>query len=217
MASNRCEQACKALSLQTPFPMLTEQQRNRVFNIIIVTQCLGMLSTFLFQNGFYLNYFTKLGFSSATFALLTVLPSLIGGFLLIPFAFFSDRIGKLPMSLIGQVMLIVSLFLMLAAGWVESRDGLLAGSRVIAAVLYRGEPAGVKLVCITGSDYPEGDPRQVFRAPEGNVYVGEYLFTLLVTAVLKVTQSIGAFQSPCWVWCCWRISRAISPIPVFLN
>jgi len=64
--------------------MLDTVQCKRAFNAIILTQCLGMLITFLFQNDFYLNYFTKLGFSSATFALLASQPALISGFLLLP-------------------------------------------------------------------------------------------------------------------------------------
>ena len=74
--------------------MLDKQQGERVFNIIIVTQCLGMITAVLFQNGFYLNYFTKLGISSAAIAMLFALPPLFSVFLLLPFAFYSDRFGK---------------------------------------------------------------------------------------------------------------------------
>lgn len=50
--------------------MRTEEQRRRVFNIITVTQCLGMISGALFQNGFYLSYYSSLSIPSAAMMLL---------------------------------------------------------------------------------------------------------------------------------------------------
>ncbi len=170
--------------------MLTEQQRNRVFNIIIVTQCLGMLSTFLFHNG----YFTKLGFSSASFAMLSVLPSLIGGFLFLPFAFFSDRVGKLPMALIGQILLIGSLFLMLAAGW--GNPGMALWLVAISLLLFciGGSMQGASWFALLSPIIPKEIRGRFFGRLRVTFMLVNILFTLLITAVLKITQSMAAFQ-----------------------
>ncbi len=174
--------------------MLTEQHRNRVFNIIIVTQCLGLLSAFLFHNGFYLNYFTKLGFSSASFAMLSVLPSLIGGFLVLPFAFFSDRVGKLPMALMGQILLIGSLFMMLAAGW--GNPGTALWLVVLSLLLFciGGSLQGAGWFALLGPIIPKEIRGRFFGRLRVTFIMVNILFTLLITAVLKITQSMAAFQ-----------------------
>ena len=116
--------------------MLTDKQRKRAFNTIILTQCLGMLTAAFFQNGFYLNYFTKLGISSASIAFLFAMPALLGAVAMLPFAFLADRKGKLKLALVGQVMVISSLVLLMAAGWGDLRFAMcwVMGSMLIFSV-----------------------------------------------------------------------------------
>lgn len=174
--------------------MLTEEQRKRAFRTIIMTQCLGMLSAFLFHNGFYLNYFTKLGFSSASFAWLAVLPALCSVVLLLPFAFLSDRMGKLKLALIGQVMVISSLALMLAAGWARG-PGVMAvviGSLLLFCV--GGSLQGSSWFALLNPIVPAEMRGRFFGRLRVTFMSVNIVFTLAVAGILKWTQSMGAFQ-----------------------
>lgn len=174
--------------------MFTDQQRKRVFNTIIVTQCLGMLSAFLFHNGFYLNYFTKLGISSAAFAMLAAIPPFIGGFLYLPFAFFSDRMGKLRLSLAGQVLLVMSFVVMMMAGW---SVGALALPLVVGSQLLfcaGGSLQGSSWFALLGPIVPKDIRGRFFGRLRVTFMMINILFTLLITAVLKVSQSMAVFQ-----------------------
>jgi MFS family permease len=176
-------------------PMLDDQQRKRAFNIIILNQCLGMVSGSLFQNGFYLNYFTKLGISSAAFAMLAALPALLSMFLLIPFAFYSDRCGKKKLALVGQLLLIVNLVLMLTAGWWGSH---LAKRIIIAALLVScvgGSLQGASWFALLNPIIPKEIRGRFFGRLRVTFQSVSILFTLLITFVLRSSQTMAVFQS----------------------
>ncbi len=174
--------------------MLTDQQRARAFRTIIMTQCLGMLSAYLFQNGFYLNYFTKLGFSSASYASLSALPFLFSVLLLLPFAFLSDRLGKLKLALIGQVMVAASLAVMLSAGWMPA-DGAMPtviGSLLLFCV--GGSLQGSSWFALLNPIIPAETRGRFFGRLRVTFMSVNILFTLGVAGMLKLTQSLWAFQ-----------------------
>ncbi|MDZ8119342.1 MFS transporter [Pontiella agarivorans] len=172
--------------------MLTDEQRNRAFRIIITTQCLGMLSAFLFQNGFYLNYFTKLGFSSSSFASLSALPSLFSVFLLLPFAFLSDRLGKLKLALIGQVFMVLSLMMMLAAGWIHAGLAMVVGSLLLFCL--GGSLQGASWFALLNPIIPPSVRGRFFGRLRVTFMTVNILFTLAVAGMMKMTQSMWAFQ-----------------------
>ncbi|QBG48135.1 MFS transporter [Verrucomicrobia bacterium S94] len=173
--------------------MITDERRTRAFRIIITTQCLGMLSAFLFQNGFYLNYFTKLGFSSSSFASLSALPSLFSVFLLLPFAFLSDRMGKLKLALIGQVMTVLSLVMMLAAGWMRAGMVMVVGSLLLFCI--GGSLQGASWFALLNPIVPSSIRGRFFGRLRVTFMVVNILFTLAVAGMMKLTQAMWAFQS----------------------
>ncbi|MBT8046217.1 MAG: MFS transporter [Pontiella sp.] len=174
--------------------MLTEIERKRAINVIIITQCLGMVILALFQNGFYLNYFTKLGISSAAIAMLFALPPLLGTFALLPFAFYSDRFGKKRLALIGQLLLIVSLLILMGAGW--SIAGLALPLVVASLVLFS---IGFSLqvanwFALLNPIIPEEIRGRFFGRLRVSFQTVSILFTLLATRVLEGSPSMTAFQ-----------------------
>ncbi len=174
--------------------MLDDRQRKRAFNIIILNQCLGMLSGALFQNGFYLNYFSKLGISSAAIAMLFALPSLLSMFLLLPFAFYSDRFGKRKLALGGQLLLIASLLLIMAAGW-WGRP-LSMQFIVVSLLVYciGGSLQGASWFALLNPIIPKEIRGRFFGRLRVTFQSVSILYTILITRVLKVSQVMGVFQ-----------------------
>jgi len=175
--------------------MLTEEQRKRAFNIIIVTQCLGMIPVVLFQNGFYLNYFSKLEISSATIAMLFALPPLLGAFLLLPFAFYSDRFGKKKLALGGQSMLIASLLAMMAAGWGDLRMAMPLVILSLVVFSIGGSLQGAGWFALLNPIIPKKIRGRFFGRLRVTFQVVGILYTLVVTRTLAVSQSMLVFQS----------------------
>ena len=174
--------------------MLSDQQRKRAFNIIILNQCLGMLSSSLFLNGFYLNYFSKLGISSAAIAMLFALPSLLSMFLLLPFAFYSDRFGKKRLALGGQLLFITSLFMLMAAGWF---DRTLSMQLLVAALLVYcvgGSLQGASWFALLNPIIPKEIRGRFFGRLRVTFQSVSILFALLITKVLAASQSMAMFQ-----------------------
>lgn len=175
--------------------MFTEEQRTRAFRTIIITQCLGMLSAFLFHNGFYLNYFTKLGISSASFAWLAALPSLCSVLLLLPFAFLSDRLGKLKLALAGQIMVITSMAMMLGAGWCSGRLilAMVMGSLLLFCV--GGSLQGASWFALLNPIIPAEMRGRFFGRLRVTFISVNIVFTLAVAGIMKWTQSTWVFQA----------------------
>ena len=175
--------------------MLDEQQRNRVFNIIIITQCLGMVVPALFQNGFFLNYFTKLGISSAAIAMLFALSPLSSIFLLLPFAFYSDRFGKRQLALVGQILLVASLGLMMLAGWgFDTRTALLLVVMSLVVSSVGGSLQAAGWFALLNPIVPKEIRGRFFGRLRVSFQLAAILFTLLITRMLKVSEAMTTFQ-----------------------
>ncbi|VGO22764.1 MFS transporter [Pontiella sulfatireligans] len=174
--------------------MLTEEQRKRAFNAIIITQCLGMITAALFQNGFYLSYFTKLGLSSAGIAFLFALPPLLGAGLMLPFAFYADRMGKKKLALVGQALLIASLLIIMAAGMGATR---LALPLIVVSLLFfcvGGSLQGASWFALLGPIIPVKTRGRFFGRLRVTFTTVCILFTVLISRILKSSQSMTAFQ-----------------------
>lgn len=190
--------------------MLSDQQRKRVFNTIILTQCLGMLSASFFQNGFFLNYFTKLGLSSASVAFLFALPPLIGAFLMLPCAFLADRTGKLRLALIGQVMVVAGLFLTMAAGWFDLRWVLpiVAGSVLVFSI--GGTLQGASWFALLNPIIPKDIRGRFFGRLRVTFMTVAILFSLLITRLLGGSETMGIFQFIVGMVCVAHVGRYFS-------
>ena len=174
--------------------MLTEQQRKKVFNIIIMTQCLGMLYGVLFQNGFYLNYFSKLGISSASIALLFALPPFIGAVLMIPFALLSDRTGKKRPALLGQILIILSVVLMIATGWLDSGLAITAVSVSLFIFFVGNSLQSANWFALLSPVVPAEIRGRFFGRLRVTFMTVCILFTLLISNVLEINESVSVFQ-----------------------
>ncbi len=175
--------------------MLSKPQRERAFNIIIATQCLGMLTTFLFQNGFYLNYFTKLGFSSSAFALFAALPALVGGVLILPLAYYSDRFGKLRLALFGQLSLIGSLVVMMMAGWGAARFAAPLVATSLLVFCLGSSLQGASWFALLNPIIPAEIRGRFFGRLRVSFLTVNIVFATLVSFVMKHTRSMAAFQA----------------------
>jgi MFS family permease len=174
--------------------MLNELQRKRAFNAIILTQCLGMLTTNFFQNGFYLNYFTTLGVSSAAVARLFSVPPLLLAFLMIPFAFWADRAGKLKLALAGQVMIIGSQVMIMGAGWGGERLALPLLGLALLVYCVGGSLQGGSWFALLSPIIPREIRGRFFGRLRVTFMTVSILFTLMITQVLKFSDSMAAFQ-----------------------
>ena len=174
--------------------MLDDQQRKRAYNVIILTQCLGMITWALFQNGFYLNYFSKLGISSAAIAMLFALPPLISVFLLLPFAFFADRFGKKKLALGGQLLLIVSLLLMIMASWGDGSKSMLLIVSSLLIFCVGGSLQGANWFALLNPIIPKNTRGRFFGRLRVTFMLANILFTWMITRVLKGNESLTAFQ-----------------------
>ena len=173
--------------------MISEEQRHRVFRLIVLNQCLGIFSGSLFQNGFYLNYFTELGISSAQIALLFSLPSFFGVFLLIPFAFYSDRWGKKRLALRGQILLILAVVSMLMAGW---GGGHRLFWVITALLLYcvGGNLQGASWFALLNPIIPKEIRGRFFGRLRVTFLSVSILFAFFISQVLKQNHSALVFQ-----------------------
>lgn len=176
--------------------MLTDQQRKRVFNTIIATQCLGMLSTAFFQNGFFLNYFTKLGISSASIAfLIGTLPPLVGGLLILPFAFVADRKGKMKLAMVGQVLIVAGLLATLAAGWVKPPFALPTVVVSIAVFSVGGSLQASGWFALLNPIIPREIRGRFFGRLRVSFQTVTIIFSTLITKALGLSNAMWVFQS----------------------
>ena len=76
---------------------------------IILLQCAGMISYLIFQNGFLLAYFTKLGFSGSEVLFLLSIPQIVLFVSILPSAFYSDRYGKKKIGLYGTIVVVIGM------------------------------------------------------------------------------------------------------------
>jgi MFS family permease len=173
--------------------MLDDRQRRRVFAIIFVNQCLGMISHALFQNGFYLNFFTKLGLSSAAIAMVFALPSLLGMVLMLPFSFYSDRFGKRKMALRGQLMVIGSLMLLESAGWRPAWALPLVLTGIIIFSI-GNSLQGANWFALMNPIVPSRIRGRFFGWLRVTFQLVGILFTLLITRTLEHSQAMAVFQ-----------------------
>lgn len=187
--------------------MLSDQQRKKVFNIIILTQCLGMLSAALFQTGFFLNYFSKLGISNASIAFLFALPPLAGAVLMLPFAFLADRFGKLRLGLIGQVLTVAGLVLAMAAGWVPVRLALML--MIVAVLIFSvgGSLQGASWFALLNPIVPREIRGRFFGRLRVSFTTVCILFSLLIARLLGASESMTTFQIIVGIVCLAHVVR----------
>ena len=72
---------------------MTEADRKKAMNMILLTASLGGLAFLSFNNGLLLAYFSYLNVPSATILLLMALMPLAQFVFMLPFSFLSDMLG----------------------------------------------------------------------------------------------------------------------------
>ena len=86
---------------------MTEAERKKAMNMILLTASLGGLAFLSFNNGLLLAYFSYLNVPSATILLLLASMPLTQFVFMLPLSFLADFFGK---KFIGNIGLIFSLF-----------------------------------------------------------------------------------------------------------
>jgi len=111
--------------------MITNPETKKSLRTIVATQCIGLLVSQLFVNGFMLAYLSRLGVPSyQIFFLLALLP--FGGMLLtVPFAYLSDRFGKKRVGAYGRFVTVAGLILLLSAGFTTEAATITATGAMI--------------------------------------------------------------------------------------
>jgi len=84
--------------------MITRQRQEKEMRRVIITQAFGMLGGILFTNGFLLAHLSRLGFSSDMILVLLPAPHMVSIFLVVPCAYWADRIGKKTLGNIGSFL-----------------------------------------------------------------------------------------------------------------
>lgn len=82
--------------------------RNKAMRNAILAQCAGLLSLKMFNNGFLLNYFSRIGMSASHIMYLLGVPALCMSLMTIPAAFISDQTGKKKLGGPGLLLTAVS-------------------------------------------------------------------------------------------------------------
>lgn len=108
--------------------MITEKERNKALNAIIVTQCFGQVAGLCFMNGLLFNYLIFLDFSEQSLVLFLRLPSLIALFTTLPLAYLSDIKGKSKLGQIGNFIQTIGMICLCAAAYIS-------GYKVLAVVI----------------------------------------------------------------------------------
>ena len=168
--------------------------RKKAMRFVIMAQSAGMLATILFDNGFMLAYLSKIGICSADVLMFLSLPSLIIFVFLVPAAHMADVFGKKMIGSIGLVGTIIGFA-------VISATGIFSFQAAISTVFF-----GILLFSIGYAMFVSGwfallDPivPVEFRGRFfGNLrlswHITGVIFTLVVTAFLKIYSSISVYQ-----------------------
>ena len=113
---------------------------------------------------------------------------------MLPFAFLSDRKGKLKLALSGQVMIVASMLMIMSAGWGTGQWPMTV--IVIALIVFSigGSLQGSNWFALLSPIIPPAIRGRFFGRLRVTFMTVSIVFTLLVTRILKVNQTMVAFQ-----------------------
>ncbi|MGE4489162.1 MAG: MFS transporter [Kiritimatiellales bacterium] len=165
----------------------------KALRIVIVSQCVGLIATLLFNNGFMLAYFSRLGLADHLILFLFALIPLVGMVLTLPLAFAADRTGKKRMGGIGIVVSIAGFLMLVAAPFLPGLTVLLltTGTLVFAA----GNAAmGSSWFALLSPIVPEEIRGRWFGQMRTAWQMTGILFSLAVAVLFRWHSSLPLFQ-----------------------
>ncbi|AKJ64076.1 MFS transporter [Kiritimatiella glycovorans] len=172
---------------------MNDAERKAVYRTIIIAQCMGMLGLVLFQNGFMLNYFSKLSLSSADIALVLALPPFVNMLVMLPSAYMSDLHGKKRLGVIGGILMQFGFLSLLVPGL---RDAVHAKGLVFSGVVVfslGNALGGSSWFALLSPLVPEHIRGRFFGRLRVTFQTVTILFTMLVTWLLDRHDDLWMF------------------------
>ena len=111
--------------------MISDMERNKAFNAIIIAQCFGQVAGLCFANGLMFNYLTYLKFSEESMVIFLRLPSIIALFTTLPLAYMSDMKGKSRYGQIGNLIQAIGIACLCVAAYISDLKTLAVVGGVI--------------------------------------------------------------------------------------
>ncbi len=177
--------------------MTVEPCIRKALRIIILAQCAGALIRLLFSNGFMLAYLSQMGVPSYRILFLLSLISLGGLIFTLPSAYLSDRFGKKRIGTGGLIVSVLGLLLLIAAGSFDMRGAKIATTGIMVTSL--GVTAfSASWFALLSPIVPEEIRGRFFGKLRISWQAMGIVFTLIVTALLKIFTQICFFQYVLW-------------------
>jgi len=173
--------------------MTVDLQTKKTLRIIILTTCFGVIGRLIFNNGFMLTYLSRLGFPSYRILFLLSLVPLAGLILTLPFAYFSDRIGKKRVGIGGTIIALFGLLLLTSAGFFNEQGGRVAIAGILIFSIGSSAIAS-NWFALLSPIIPEDIRGRFFGKLRISWQTTGIVFTLAVTALLGLFTQIQFFQ-----------------------
>ncbi len=174
--------------------MTVEPHIKRALRIIIIGQCVGLVATLLFGNGFMLAYFSKLGVPDYRILLLFALIPLISMTLILPFAYLADRTGKKRLGGLGIAVSAVGFFMLIGAPIAPGETSLWLTLGVL--IFATGNAANASSwFALLSPIVPENIRGRWFGQMRTAWQTTAIVFSLGVAALLQTYSSLPVFQS----------------------
>jgi len=173
---------------------LTEKQTKRLLSVIVFAQCFGMSGTLIFQNGFLLNYLSRLDISSAGILLLLGVPSLIQFLTNIPFAFLSDNLGKKKMGALGLSGTALGFFLIFSGAFTGDRLVVLVTVLGIGVFSLGQSMFSSSWFALLSPIVPEQIRGRFFGRLRFSWQTVGIVLTFIITAILKSQTDLKVYQ-----------------------
>ena len=166
----------------------------KTLRLIMVAQCVGMISSVLFGNGFMLAFLSRLGVPDYRILFLFALLPFLNMLLTLPLSQWADRTGKKRIGGCGNAISVVGLLLLIAAPFDPERAMYwLATGTIIYSI---GNAAGsATWFALLSPIVPEEIRGRWFGQMRTAWQTTAILFSLAVAALLKSNTSLPLFQS----------------------
>jgi MFS family permease len=176
-------------------PQNTTPLQKKAMISATVCQCFGSHGLVAFRNGIVLLYLLALGFGNGRVIAALSYMGIFLGLIMVPAAYFSDRIGKKRFGYVGHVMGILGFVLIGLAGFLKGTA--LCGFTVISGILIYALGAGVlasSWFALLKPIVPERIRGRFFGWMKISWQTATLLFSAVAAFVLKYNDSLMVFQ-----------------------